>query len=102
MVQFIFQIAWVSGATIGALAGSTLPIERVQGLDFALTALFVVLAIDAYRARPTRPDPVVAVVAACCTVVAGLVAPGQIAGVGLPWLRRVPSRPTRAREVATC
>jgi hypothetical protein len=57
---------------------------------------------DPTRPDPTRPDPVVAVVAACCTVVAGLVAPGQIAGVGLPWLRRVPSRPTRAREVATC
>lgn len=29
------------------------PIERLRRLDFALTALFVVLAIDAYRQRPT-------------------------------------------------
>jgi 4-azaleucine resistance transporter AzlC len=75
LVQFIFQIAWVSGATIGALAGSALPIERVQGLDFALTALFVVLAIDAYRARPDRA------MAACgigCGVAASLLVPGQM------------------------
>ncbi|MDT5399263.1 MAG: hypothetical protein QOK33_2494 [Mycobacterium sp.] len=75
LVQLIFQVAWVSGATIGALAGSALPIERVQGLDFALTALFVVLAIDAYRARPDR---VVAGCAAGCAVVAWLLVPGQM------------------------
>jgi 4-azaleucine resistance transporter AzlC len=72
LVQFIFQVAWVLGATVGALAGSALPIERVEGLDFALTALFVVLAIDAYR---TRPDRFVAVFAAVCAIVAWLIAP---------------------------
>jgi 4-azaleucine resistance transporter AzlC len=75
LVQLIFQVAWVSGATIGALAGSALPIERVQGLDFALTALFVVLAIDAYR---VRPEPLLAVGAAGCAVVAWFVVPGQM------------------------
>jgi 4-azaleucine resistance transporter AzlC len=75
LVQFVFQAAWVSGATIGALIGSALPIERVQGLDFALTALFVVLSIDAYRARPDR---VSAVCAVGCAVVAALVVPGQM------------------------
>jgi 4-azaleucine resistance transporter AzlC len=75
LVQIIFQVAWVSGGTIGALVGSVLPIERVQGLDFALTALFVVLAIDAYRARPDR---LLALAACACAVVAVLVAPGQM------------------------
>jgi 4-azaleucine resistance transporter AzlC len=75
LVQFIFQVAWVSGATIGALAGSALPIERVQGVEFALTALFVVLAIDAYRARPDR---VVVACAAGCAIVAWLMVPGQL------------------------
>jgi 4-azaleucine resistance transporter AzlC len=72
LVQVIFQVAWVLGATIGALAGSALPIERVQGLDFALTALFVVLAIDAYR---VRPEVLLAVCAAGCAIVAWLVTP---------------------------
>jgi 4-azaleucine resistance transporter AzlC len=75
LVQLIFQLAWVSGATIGALVGSALPIERVQGLDFALTALFVVLAIDAYRARPDRW---LAVSAAMCGLLAAAVVPGQM------------------------
>ena len=75
LVQFIFQLAWVSGATIGALLGTAVPIERVQGLDFALTALFVVLAIDAYR---NRPDRQVAASAGVCAVVAALIVPDQM------------------------
>jgi 4-azaleucine resistance transporter AzlC len=75
LVQLIFQAAWVSGATIGALVGAVLPIGRVHGLDFALTALFVVLAFDAYRARPDR---VLALCAAGCAVVAALVVPNQL------------------------
>lgn len=75
LVQAIFQVAWVSGATLGALVGSALPIERVQGLDFALTALFVVLAIDAYRARPER---LLAVCAVACAIAAWLLAPGHM------------------------
>jgi 4-azaleucine resistance transporter AzlC len=66
-VQVFFQVCWVGGATLGALAGSVLPLDRLEGLDFALTALFVVLAIEAYR---ERPDRVTAVVAVACTLVA--------------------------------
>lgn len=75
LLQLIFQIAWVSGATVGALVGTALPVERLQGLDFALTALFVVLAIDAYRARP---EPLPALVAAGCAVVAWALVPDQL------------------------
>jgi 4-azaleucine resistance transporter AzlC len=75
LMQLTFQVAWVSGATVGALVGTALPIERVQGLDFALTALFVVLAIDAYRARPDR---LLAASAAVCAVVAALAVPDQM------------------------
>jgi 4-azaleucine resistance transporter AzlC len=75
LMQLTFQAAWVSGATIGALVGTALPIERVHGLDFALTALFVVLAIDAYRARPDR---LLALSAAGCAVTAALLVPGQM------------------------
>jgi len=75
VMQAIFQVAWVSGATIGALAGSALPIERIQGVDFALTALFVVLAIDAYR---VRPEPLLAAGAALCAVEAWLLVPEQM------------------------
>ena len=50
VLQLLLELFWVSGATVGALAGTRLPLDRLQGLDFALTALFVVLAIEAYRA----------------------------------------------------
>lgn len=75
LMQLCFQLLWVTGATLGGVLGEALPIERLDGLDFALTALFIVLAIDAYR---QRPDPLTAVSAAACAVLAWVVAPGQL------------------------
>lgn len=75
LVQIGFQVAWVGGATVGALVGSALPLDKVHGLEFALTALFVVLAVDAYR---VSPDRVVLAAAALCAVAAWLVAPEQM------------------------
>ncbi len=39
---------WVAGSAIGAVAGSLLPFD-MQGLDFALTALFIVLVVEQLR-----------------------------------------------------
>jgi 4-azaleucine resistance transporter AzlC len=75
LMQLSFQLLWVTGAGLGGLVGSALPIDRLEGLDFALTALFIVLAIDAYR---QRPDRLTAVAAAVCAVLAWLVVPGQM------------------------
>lgn len=75
LMQLCFHLLWVTGATIGGLVGEALPIERLTGLDFALTALFIVLGIDAYR---QRPDRITAATAAVCAVVAWLVVPGQM------------------------
>ncbi len=74
-MQMCFHLLWVTGAGLGGLVGEALPIERLEGLDFALTALFIVLAIDAYR---QRPDRLTAVVAALCAVAAWLLVPGQM------------------------
>ncbi|MCV7369978.1 AzlC family ABC transporter permease [Mycolicibacterium duvalii] len=75
LMQMALHGLWVSAATLGGLAGSALPIERLTGLDFALTALFVVLAIDAYR---QRPDRLTAGLAALCAVSAWMLVPGQM------------------------
>ena len=75
LMQACFHGLWVVGATLGGLVGEALPIERLKGLDFALTALFIVLAIDAYRQRPDRLTLVIAV---ACAVGGWLVAPGQL------------------------
>ena len=53
--NFYFAIAlldhayWVLGSVIGAVAGALIPIDT-QGIDFAMTALFVVIAIDQWKA----------------------------------------------------
>ena len=44
-VTLLNQIYWVSGATIGGLFGSIIPFET-EGLDFVMTALFVVIFLD--------------------------------------------------------
>lgn len=75
LMQLLFHLLWVTGATLGGLVGEALPIERLVGLDFALTALFIVLGIDAFRQRPDRWT---AAIAAMCGIGAWLVVPGQM------------------------
>ena len=53
-VQVLCQLMWVVSGTVGALIGAVLP-EGLAGLEFALTALFAVLAIDAFRANRDVP-----------------------------------------------
>ena len=52
--NYYFSIAildhcyWVVGSIIGAMLGAALPINT-QGIDFAMTALFVVIAVDQWK-----------------------------------------------------
>jgi 4-azaleucine resistance transporter AzlC len=66
--------SWAAGALLGGLVGSAL-LGGLEGLDFILTALFVVLAIDAYRASPDNRALAIAPIAAA---VAYPVAPGSM------------------------
>lgn len=68
------HLGWAVGALAGGLIGATL-LSDVEGLDFILTALFLVLTMDAFRARPDRVGLGLAVGA---SVVALLVAPGSM------------------------
>lgn len=51
---FYFSIAlldhlyWIAGSVIGAVAGSFIPINT-EGIDFAMTALFIVIAVDQWK-----------------------------------------------------
>ncbi len=73
------QTLWVAPGIVGALVGTTLP-EGLDGLQFALTALFAVLAVDAWRASGDLPAPVIGLV---CGLVAAWLAPDQMLIVGL-------------------
>lgn len=75
LLQLLLQLGWVGGATGGALLGLALPLEAVSGFDFALTALFIVLAMDAYRANPNLS---LLLAAAGCGVGAIFFFPGQM------------------------
>ena len=75
LMQCAFHLIWTASSALGGLLGEAVPIERLRGLDFALTALFIVLAIDAYR---QRPDPLTALAAVASALLAWLLAPGQL------------------------
>jgi 4-azaleucine resistance transporter AzlC len=78
-VQAFCQASWVLPGIVGALVGAALPMD-IEGLDFALTALFVVLAIEAMSARRDVLLPVVAVVTG---VVGLLISRDQMLLIGL-------------------
>lgn len=46
-LQMMLQGGWISGGIIGGLFGSVLPFQ-LEGMEFALTALFIVLMIEAF------------------------------------------------------
>ncbi|GAA2307996.1 putative integral membrane amino acid transport protein [Streptomyces caniferus] len=74
-LQLFMHLYWAGGATAGGLLGSFIP-DGVTGLDFALTALFTVLALDALRERRgDLPTPVLALLSA---LVARLAFPHQM------------------------
>lgn len=73
------QLFWVSGTLTGALVGQMLP-SIPRGLDFALTALFITLLLDAYAAhRHLSP----ALLAAVSMGIASAAAPGNVLFVSL-------------------
>jgi len=73
-LQAFIQAYWVSGATAGAVLGVLLPIH-LAGLEFAMTALFAVLALDAFRARRDIPVSALALAGA---LIARFAFPGEL------------------------
>lgn len=79
LIQVFSHLWWVLGSTLGAAASTALP-GQVHGIEFALTALFVVLAMEQlYKGGNARSAGYGAVAA----VVAWLSAPGQFLSVAL-------------------
>lgn len=62
LITALNQSYWVTGCLVGSLVGSALPFDTT-GLDFALTALFVVLLMEQLRVVK-RPEPYLAALAA--------------------------------------
>ena len=68
--KFLFAITlldhfyWILGSAIGAIAGTILPINS-EGIDFAMTALFIVIFIEQWMQKKNRIPAVIGVVTAC-------------------------------------
>ncbi|MDV7246170.1 MULTISPECIES: AzlC family ABC transporter permease [Rhodococcus] len=67
--QLYLHAYWIGGAGLGAVAAQWIP-DNIVGMEFALTALFVVLSIEAVRAQRGLAVPLLGVT---CAVVARLV-----------------------------
>lgn len=92
--------SWAAGALAGGVVGATL-LSGVKGLGFVLTALFVVLMMDAYWSRPDMRTMLLAV---GCAVVAVLLAPKtmllaamSLLGLTLVARHAIDRRPCHAR-----
>lgn len=51
MVSLLDQCYWVTGSVLGALLGMALPFDTT-GVDFSMTALFVVIFIEQWQSAP--------------------------------------------------
>ena len=58
-MQVTYNATWVASGLVGVLAGSFIP-AQIQGLDFALTALFITLTVDSIRSLKDIPSVVLA------------------------------------------
>jgi len=90
--KFLFAISimnqsyWVLGSAIGAIAGTVLPINS-EGIDFAMTALFVVIFVEQWMDKKNRiPEMIgvaVAIVALIIFDASSFVLPAMLAIVAL-------------------
>lgn len=78
-IQIFCQGMWVGGGIVGSLAGQGIPSD-IKGLEFALVALFVVLALDSFKNNQDYSLPLTAGVLG---LIAAVVFPNQILMVAL-------------------
>ena len=82
--RYMFYVAllnhcyWVTGSVIGAVAGALIPFD-LQGIGFALTALFIVLMIEQIR-RVKRPG--IFLLSAAAALLGVFLLPGRVSLLG--------------------
>ena len=65
------QLYWIVGSMIGALAGTLIPFNS-KGIDFAMTALFIVIFVEQWFEKKNRFPAIVGVVASLiCLLIFG-------------------------------
>ena len=71
--QLLMQSYWVGGGLVGVVVATALP-GPIAGFEFALSALFIVMTLDAIRGRAEIPS---ALIAAGAVTLSLLVVPAQ-------------------------
>ena len=64
-ISFLDYLYWFAGSVLGNVLGNFIPFDTT-GLDFALTALFVVLFLEQWKKKENRPAGVIGLL--CTTV----------------------------------
>ncbi len=77
--EIVCQLLWVIPGILGALLGVVIPPE-VKGMDFALTALFVVLAYESFTSNRDFSLPITATAIA---IVFAIIAPSWLLMIAL-------------------
>lgn len=95
--KFLFAISvldhgyWILGSAIGAIAGTLLPISS-EGIEFAMTALFVVIFIEQWMDKKNRIPEIIGVVTATVALLIfgpdSFVLPAMLAIVALLFIGR--------------
>lgn len=71
LVSLFDQFYWVAGSTLGGLLGPILPFDST-GMDFAMTALFVVIFVEQWRSAKNHLPALLGVgVSVVCLVLLG-------------------------------
>ena len=52
-VAMLDHLYWIAGSILGAVAGSLITINT-EGIDFAMTALFIVIAVEQWKSYPSH------------------------------------------------
>lgn len=92
-VTLLNQIYWVSGATLGGLFGALLPFNT-QGLEFVLTAMFVVIFLDQWLKEANHTSAILGLALSLLCLMAfgadGFIIPSMLAILAVLLLLRKP------------
>ena len=100
LVSLFDHIYWVGGTVLGSLTGTLLPINY-EGIEFALTALFVTIFVEQWLStRDHRPAVIGVAATVLCLLIFGrdvfLIPSMVIIAVGLTTMRKTGRRETHA------
>ena len=67
-ISLLNYLYWITGTALGGILGNFLTFDTT-GLDFALTALFVVLFLEQWKKKENRPAGIIGIVCAAVSLV---------------------------------